>query len=104
MEFINNVELAGVVGQVRKTEIGSGMTGVNFSLAVNLAFKDNDGTPVIETTWVPCIVFVRNGKETPDKGDKVRLQGRLKAEQYIDAAGADHSALRIIVKSFEKLK
>ena len=99
--MLNKVELVGIVGQVRKTEIGGDLTGVNFSLAVNLAFKDNDGTRVIETTWVPCVAFVKPGNETPAKGDRIRVKGRLRARRYTYINGAEHSGLNVFVNSFE---
>ena len=49
LECINRVELRGIVGTSRVTEVGD-RNLINFSLATNYAYKDKDGYPVSETT------------------------------------------------------
>lgn len=49
LECINRVELRGIVGTSRVTEVGD-RNIINFSLATNYAYRDREGYPVIETT------------------------------------------------------
>ena len=49
LECIYRVELRGIIGTSRVTEVGD-RNLINFSLATNYAYKDSDGCPVIETT------------------------------------------------------
>ena len=50
MEFINRIELVGVVGTIRRQSF-SGRTVANFSVVAEYAYKDKNGGDVIETTW-----------------------------------------------------
>ena len=48
-QYINRVELQGIVGTSKVTSIGD-KKAVRFSLATNYVDKDKEGYPVIETT------------------------------------------------------
>ena len=48
-QYINRVELQGIVGTSRVSDLGEKKV-VNFSLATNYAFKDRQGSSLIETT------------------------------------------------------
>ncbi len=50
MEFINRIELVGIVGTIRK-QTYSGRMVANFSVVTEYSFKDKSGGTVIETTW-----------------------------------------------------
>ena len=52
-QYINRVELQGIVGTSRVSDLGEKKV-VNFSLATNYAFKDRQGSSLIETTWHNC--------------------------------------------------
>ena len=47
-EFINRVELQGIIGSVRQYTIGT-QKGFQLTVATNRVYKDRDGNPVIET-------------------------------------------------------
>ena len=48
-QYINRVELQGIVGTSRVSNLGE-KKAVSFSLATNYAFKDRQGCSLIETT------------------------------------------------------
>ena len=48
-QYINRVELQGIVGTSRVSNLGE-KNAVSFSLATNYAYKDREGCHVIETT------------------------------------------------------
>lgn len=62
LECINRVELRGIVGTSRVTEVGD-RNIINFSLATNYAYRDREGYPVIETLGMPARPG-RGGKTT----------------------------------------
>ena len=104
-QSINRVELQGVVGTVRMGEIGSGRY-VRFSLATNHAYRTEDGTPVIETTWHKCLAFEGKCGRSLDgivKGAAVHLHGRLRCSRYVDIDNNEGSEVEIVVKTLEVL-
>ena len=50
MEQLNRIEIKGYVGSVRTTIIG-GKAMTRLSVATSCAYKSNDGSVIIETTW-----------------------------------------------------
>ena len=57
-QYINRVELRGIVGTSRVTEVGD-RNIINFSLATNYAYRDRDGYPVIETTCYQYKIIIK---------------------------------------------
>ena len=95
MEYLNKVQLVGRVGYSKSQAIGSSVC-TRFSLATNYTYKDKDGNPVIETTWHNCVSFDKNDIFIK-KGDTARVEGRIKANKYIDSDGKDKISYEIIV-------
>ena len=52
-QYINRVELQGIVGTSKVISIGD-KKAVRFSLATNYAYKDKEGYPVIEKNSYAC--------------------------------------------------
>lgn len=103
MESLNRIELVGFVGTARVFPIGD--TNVaRFSVATNYCYKDNDGSPIIETTWHNVVAF--EGKDMPDfhkleQGKTVHVIGRLRKQKYIDANGNDRETIEVIANKIE---
>ena len=100
MEQINKVELRGVVGNVRTSNV-SGKTVYDFSLTTNRAFKDRGGNAVIETQWHQITTWdspdsANEGLDHLDKGSKVYLTGRLQYDRYGGADGIERFRTKII--------
>lgn len=98
MEFLNRVNLAGIIGQVRVTEIGK-TKYARVSLATNLAFKKN-GAVVIETTWHNLTIF--QSDKTADlslleKGKALRAVGRIRNQRFTGSDGQEHYLTEILV-------
>ena len=98
MEQLNRIELRGVVGSVRtQTYVDSKMA--RFSLATNYAYKDRDGTAVIDTSWHNVVAW--EGRYIHDldkitKGSKVQVQGRLRYQKYTGVDGVDRIGTDIL--------
>ncbi len=103
--FLNKVELTGIIGQTRISEVGE-RTHLRCSVAVSVAYKDREGCPVVETTWLSCVCWdgcCDKPLESIKKGDYVHITGRLRALRYVDSGGADRVSLEVLAKSLEIL-
>ena len=98
MEQLNHIELRGVVGSVRlQTYEDSRMARIN--LATNYAYKDREGTAVIDTTWHNVVAWEgRNiqGLERINKGTKLYVCGRLRYQKYTGVDGVDRIATDVL--------
>ena len=87
MEQINKVELLGIVGQVKKSEVG-GTPIYNFSLATNYLYGSRGGTPVIETTWHRVMADGIGTLDGLECGAYAHVFGRIRSCKHSDASGA----------------
>ena len=100
MEFINRIEIVGIVGTIRKQTF-SGRTVATFSVVTEYAFKDKSGCPVIETTWHNVVAW-QNGDMPLDlleKGSPVCVQGRLRCRRYTSESGEPRTSYEVIAAS-----
>lgn len=107
MEYLNKVDLRGIVGNVR-TQAYEDYIHANFSVATNYAYKDKDGSYVVETTWHSVAASER--RDTPvfdlehlKTGDKVRVIGRIQTQRYVDNNGIEHTIYRIKANHISKV-
>ena len=56
MEFLNKIELRGICGNSSLQKVGDTRV-CRFSVVTELAFKGNDGTNIIESTWFNTVAF-----------------------------------------------
>ena len=98
MEQLNKIELRGVVGSVRlQTYEDSRMARIN--LATNYAYKDREGTAVIDTTWHNVVAWEGRhiqGLERINKGTKLYVCGRLRYQKYTGVDGVDRIATDVL--------
>lgn len=99
MEFINRIELQGIVGSCRLADI-QGKAVANFTVATNEIFKDATGAVIVETTWMG--VSASSGKDISEevlrkiaKGTRVNVTGKLKAVWRTDADGTSHTSYEV---------
>lgn len=76
----------------------------NIGLAVNRRWKDANGQPQEETTFVDCEAWGRTAevmKQYLAKGRPIFIEGRLKLDQWQDkTSGEKRSKLKVVVESF----
>ena len=106
MEQLNRIELRGSVGSIRIQKI-SGANVANFTVATNLAYRDKDGTPIIETTWHNVTAW--EGKEITclenlERGDKVHLVGRIRNQRYVDGNGNERTGTEVVAQRITKIE
>ena len=78
LECINRVELRGIVGTSRVTEVGD-RNIINFSLATNYAYRDRKGTPL-------------------------HIEGRIRNIRYTDASGCERTTLEVVASKVERVE
>lgn len=103
MEFINNIELCGIVGNTAINNI-QGSEVVRFSLVVEQAYNSKDGVPVIDSTWFNCTAW--KSKTIQDlskikKGAKLHLTGRVKLQRLLTPSENERYIWEVICKTIE---
>jgi len=102
-DFINRVELQGIVGSERSYQVGTS-TMHRFSIAVNRVYRTNEDVAVVETTWVCCLAE-ESRMSDPDavsKGNMVHLVGRLRQQRFTTETGEDRYSYEVLVEQLEK--
>lgn len=98
MEFINRIEISGVVGTVRKQSVADSIVA-NFSVVTETSYNDRNGCAVVETTWHNVVAWQNSNMpdlETIERGSHVNVQGRLRTRRYTDANGESRAVYEII--------
>ena len=106
MQFLNKIEIQGIVGNSSIQKVADTRL-CRFSVVTELAYKGNDGTNIIETTWFSCQVFEGTGICNLDaitRGAIVHIIGRLKCNRYVDANGNDRVQYEIVARKVEVMK
>ena len=106
MQFLNKIEIQGIVGNSSIQKVGDTRI-CRFSVVTELAYKGNDGTNIIESTWFSCQIFEGPGicnLDTITRGAIVHVIGRLKCNRYVDANGNDRVQYEIVARKVEVMK
>ena len=103
MEQLNKVELRGVVGSIR-TQTFDESRMARISLATNYAYKDREGTAVIDTSWHNVVAW--EGRSIPSlvrivKGSKLAVTGRIRYQKYTGLDGVDRVATDILASRLQ---
>ena len=101
MEFLNKVELQGIVGAVREIQVESQKV-FRFSVATDYAYRNPEGA-VVETTWHNVVAYQPLG-ESWDwlvKGAMVWVSGRLRTTRFMRSDGSEAYSNEIVAKSIK---
>ena len=103
MEFINKIELCGIVGSVKITKIGN-KEQARFSLCVDQVYTSSTGDVTIQNSWFDCTAW-ESSKITNlsklAKGMIVHLTGRIKMSSYLNAEGNEKIYWEVICNTLE---
>lgn len=103
LEFKNNVELCGFIGNVTVQKVTEEVSVARFSLATNRVNRNAGGAIVVETTWHSIIAW--DSKQTPisdlEKGKAVRVRGFIRNNRFVDAQGREKDCAEIVATSLE---
>ena len=103
MDFINRIEIQGVVGAV-KTQTYNGVTITNFSVCTNSTSSDGLSFAV-ETTWFHVTAF---GNKCGDldklaKGKWVNVKGRVRMQTYTAPDNTERTTFSVLASQIEIL-
>lgn len=106
MEFINRIELRGIVGTTTLNKVGESQV-CRFSIVTEYSFKDRDNNPVVDTTWFNITAW--EGRNMPDlrqivRGTIVQVHGRVRTFKYTMADGAEKSGWEVLARRITLLE
>lgn len=106
MEQLNRIEIRGYVGNVAIHRSGEKVMA-RITVATSTAYKDRDGSAVIDTTWHQIVAF--EGKAVQDlerleKGSKVYIAGRMRNSKYTAADGSERTTYEVIASKLQLLE
>ena len=103
MEFLNKIQIRGVVGRADISTFSNNSQVCNFSVVTDYSTVDRDGNPAIETTWFNVSAW--NGKEgiaadfyEIQKGVWVDVTGRIRMRKYTTQAGEERISAEVIAR------
>ena len=107
MEFMNRIEIRGVIGRVNVRQYG-GRDCANFSVVTDYTYKNKDGQAFVETTWFEVTAWKdeAHGKKIVtlnelEKGKGVHVIGRLRQRSYTDESGETRRSYELIASVVE---
>jgi single-strand DNA-binding protein len=104
---VNKVMLIGRLGadpQLKYTP--SGRANVNFNLATNASWKDQDGNQQERTDWHRIVAWGKLAEvmgEWLKKGSLIYLEGRLQTRSYDDSNGVKRYITEVVATDLEML-
>ena len=95
MEFLNKVELKGIVGRVTTTKVMD-KSVTNFSLMTEQVNVNKDGLQATEVTWFYCTTF---NEIAIKKGDNAHVLGWLRIRRYTAGDGTERASCEVVTAS-----
>lgn len=97
MEMFNKIEVAGIVERTETRTIGM-HSRTRFSLVAQGTYKNKEGESVFVITWFSCIAFGQTALDARnvERGDSVRVAGRLKMRTYSAPDGEERQLPEIV--------
>jgi len=77
---------------------------VNFGMAMNRRYKNQQGEQQEEVTFVDCEAFARPAEiinQYMGKGKPIHVEGRLRLDQWQSQDGQNRSKLKVVVENFQ---
>lgn len=106
MEYLNRIQIRGIVGAVRLNEI-HGTKVATFSVSTEHLKKMPGGSHACEVTWHNVVCWQSESSEsleTIDRGAAVYVEGRIRSNQYTSASGEKKNFYEIVASRLEVVK
>ena len=100
MEFLNRIEIQGIIGTVSISQVGDTRLA-RFSVCTETAYNGNDGGLIIDCTWFSVSAANIRCLDQLAKGTAVRVLGRVRVQRYTDGNGAERNCWEIIAHEVE---
>lgn len=109
MEFINNIELQGVVGQIRVTDFeGDRLASISLRVDADMTSVE-DGSPVDDITWFhvsaaqAALDLPRDLFDNITNGDFIHVTGRLRMRKFVTVQYQDRMVPEVVASTIEKV-
>ena len=107
MEFLNKIELRGVVGRA-DVNLVNGTHVCNFSVVTEYSTRDKEGNPDVDVTWFNVSAWegrdqIGNVYEI-QKGLWVEVTGRLRMRRYVTQENEERSVMDVIARRVKVLQ
>ena len=105
MEFLNRIEIQGVVGSVKITPVGDTRVA-RFSVCTETTYKGTAGI-VIDCCWFQVSAWESEKITCLDqieKGKAVRVSGRVRVQRYTDNEGIERQCWEVMAREVELMK
>jgi len=102
MEFLNRIELCGIIGNASINSI-SDKKIARFSLLTETAFKNSEAA-VVDCTWFNCTAWEGEKIKNLDKVEKgkwARITGRVRTSRFTDSNGVDRVIWEVLCHTLE---
>lgn len=98
MEFLNSIELRGIVGNAHVQTI-TGKQCASFSLCIEHSSSDSTGALIVETLWLNVTAW--QSEQIPSlsdvkKGAHIYVKGRLRLRHFTDAFGESRTVPEVV--------
>lgn len=104
MEFLNRIELKGVVGRADVNSV-NGNHVCNFSVVTETSAVDREGNSTVEPTWFNVSAWggIKGLQDLSQiqKGNWVRVVGRLRTRKYVSQDGVERISVEIPARLVE---
>lgn len=94
MEFLNKIQLRGIVGKVFSTK-----PVINFSLFTESVFNSKDGGMAADITWFSINCLPTNCVGTIEPKKTVYVEGRMRTRRYVDSNGNDKVSYDVVAQT-----
>ena len=107
MEFLNRIELKGVVGRAEINSFNNSQV-CNFSVVTEYSTIDRERNSIIETTWFNVSAWAGRDTITDlhsiQKGAWVHVIGRLRARKYTAQNGEERTTMDVVAHTVKLLQ
>lgn len=103
MEFLNKIEIRGVVGMVRITKVADTETA-QFSVMTEDVSQSKDGCAVVNCTWFSVRAWKGPGiveLQRIEKGSRVHVIGRFRCQRYVGNDGCEKTSYEVVASTVE---
>ena len=105
MEFLNRIEIQGIIGSIKITPVGDTRVA-RFSVCTETSYSGTAGI-VIDCTWFNCTAWESEKISCLDqleKGKPVRVSGRVRVCRYTDTEGAERQCWEVMAREVNLMK
>jgi single-strand DNA-binding protein len=104
MQYINKIEIQGIVGSIRSNTLFND-TVYSMSVETTTMYRSKETQqPIAETMWHIVVVWASTTStdlSKVEKGTPVRVVGRLRTTKYTDPNGIERMYNEVIAGEFE---